>query len=151
MTRRMPWKLREGRDCVGEGARLNCRRPLTTAFLLILALMMSGCRQQDADTSHLADLDVPLEHLPGRDLFESYCSACHGPQARGTELGPPLVHAVYRPRHHGDESFQLAVVQGVRAHHFRFGDMPAVAGLSRDDIAAITGYVRWLQRSAGID
>jgi mono/diheme cytochrome c family protein len=120
-------------------------------LVVLAALAASGCREQNLDTSHLAALDVPAEHSEGLELFELYCSGCHGAQATGTDAGPPLVHPVYRTRHHGDEAFQLAVAQGVSGHHFRFGDMPAVPGPSREDVASITGYVRWLQRSAGIE
>ena len=44
------------------------------------------------------------------------------------------------PGHHGDGSFHQAVARGVRAHHWRFGDMPPVEGLSRRDVAGIVAY-----------
>jgi mono/diheme cytochrome c family protein len=115
-------------------------------------LLAAGCHgSPDVDAAELAALSVPAEHERGRDLFNTHCRLCHGELALGTAQGPALVHGVYRPAHHGDEAFQLAVSQGVRAHHWRFGDMPAVPGVDRDAVAAITGYVRWLQRAAGID
>jgi len=119
--------------------------------LLAALLFAAGCETVEVDAAALAELPVPAEHQRGAALYETWCQTCHGPQATGSEAAPPLVHPIYRPRHHGDEAFQLAVAQGVRAHHFRFGDMPAVPGLTRDEVAAITDYVRWLQRSAGID
>jgi mono/diheme cytochrome c family protein len=120
---------------------------------ILLAPVFAACPAgpPPPDAELLASLAMPAEHETGRALFERHCTPCHGPYALGTEQGPPLVHRVYRPLHHGDEAFQLAVAQGVRAHHWRFGDMAAVPGLDRDDVAAITGYVRWLQRSAGIE
>jgi hypothetical protein len=48
-------------------------------------------------------------------------------------------------------SFYLAVQNGVRAHHWRFGDMPAQTGLTRADVAGIVAYVRELQRANGIE
>jgi hypothetical protein len=60
------------------------------------------------------------------------------------------VHAVYRPGHHGDEAFALAVRRGVVAHHWRFGNMPPQPQVSDSQITPIVAYVRWLQRSAGI-
>ena len=68
----------------------------------------------------------------GQRLFEAKCADCHGPNAVGQAgVAPPLIHIIYEPNHHGDESFQRAVALGVRAHHWKFGNMPAVAGLTR--------------------
>ncbi|HRF71181.1 MAG TPA: cytochrome c, partial [Accumulibacter sp.] len=44
----------------------------------------------------------------------------------------------------------LAVKSGSRAHHWQFGDMAPVPGLTTDDVAQITAYVRLEQRKAGI-
>ena len=104
----------------------------------------------------LAAVTVPDSLSPqaqvGRSAFEAKCAACHGINAAGVDgVGPPLVHKIYEPSHHGDESFQLAVAQGVRAHHWRFGNMPTVEGLTRADVSAIIAYVRELQRANGID
>ena len=87
----------------------------------------------------------------GRKTYDANCASCHGRNAAGQDgVAPPLVHIVYEPGHHGDESFQRAVARGVRAHHWRFGDMPPVEGLSRRDVAAVVAYVRELQRANGI-
>lgn len=48
-------------------------------------------------------------------------------------------------------SFQLAMIQGVRAHHWSFGDMPAVIGLAPADVEPIIAYVRAVQRANGIN
>ncbi|HUH11472.1 MAG TPA: hypothetical protein VMK65_00115 [Longimicrobiales bacterium] len=66
------------------------------------------------------------------------------------ELVPPLVHAVYEPSHHADVAFQMAVRRGVRAHHWSYGDMPAQPHIPPAQADSIIGYVRWLQRQAGI-
>ncbi len=97
-----------------------------------------------------ADASLPDSLLAGRAVFETYCVECHGEAATGTEKGPPLVHRVYHPGHHADPAFYLAPLQGVRAHHWGFGDMPPVEGITRDEVGAIVAYVRWLQRKAGI-
>lgn len=86
----------------------------------------------------------------GEALFAKNCAACHGAQLEGTDKGPPMLHKVYEPSHHGDASFQLAVRQGVRAHHWAFGDMAPVPGLTPDDVAHITAFVRMRQRQVGI-
>ncbi|WP_417768526.1 c-type cytochrome [Stappia sp.] len=87
----------------------------------------------------------------GRDLFGASCASCHGENAAGrAAIAPPLVHLVYEPGHHADGAFVLAAARGVRQHHWTFGDMPAVPGVSPQDVAAITAYVRALQRANGI-
>jgi mono/diheme cytochrome c family protein len=85
------------------------------------------------------------------ELFAANCAGCHGPRAAGSDKGPPLVHKIYEPSHHGDESFHRAVRQGVRAHHWTFGNMPPVAGVSDDELDRIIAYVRGLQKAAGIE
>lgn len=93
---------------------------------------------------------LPAELAAGKRLFEAGCQQCHGPEASGTDKGPPLVHVVYEPNHHSDAAFQRAVALGSIAHHWTFGDMPPVPGVTPDQVAEITAYVRWLQRQAGI-
>lgn len=89
--------------------------------------------------------------LAGKKTYDANCTSCHGRDAAGQQgVAPPLIHVIYEPGHHGDESFQRAVARGVRAHHWRFGDMPPVEGLSRRDVAGIVAYVRELQRANGI-
>lgn len=147
--------MRSSLEPVERAGRSTAARPRThAAVALLCALLAAGCAPGGIDPATraaLIDAEVPAEHTDGRRLFDAHCAVCHGPAATGTPIGPPLVHAVYRARHHGDEAFQLAVAQGVRAHHWRFGHMPPIAGLDRDDVASITAYVRWLQRAAGVD
>ncbi|MEO3479916.1 cytochrome c [Phaeobacter sp. CAU 1743] len=79
------------------------------------------------------------------------CASCHGTNAAGREgKGPPLVHKIYKPSHHSDMAFVMAGKNGVRAHHWRFGTMPPVDGVTDTDMKAITAYVRALQKKNGI-
>ena len=94
---------------------------------------------------------VPTEFQAGETTFNTNCAACHGKQAAGTDHGPPLVHKVYEPNHHGDQAFQLAAANGVRAHHWQFGNMPKIESVTPGDVDQIVKYVRWLQRQAGIE
>jgi hypothetical protein len=68
----------------------------------------------------------------------------------GTDHGPSFLNKIYEPNHHGDAAFHLAARGGVRAHHWQFGNMPPVEGVSEAEVDEIIGYVRWLQRQAGI-
>ncbi len=86
----------------------------------------------------------------GEKLFEANCMACHGKNGGGTKQGPPLIHRIYEPNHHGDQAFVLAAKQGVRSHHWQFGNMPAQPEVSAEDALMIVGYVREVQRANGI-
>ena len=88
----------------------------------------------------------------GQRAFDTACASCHGTNAQGRQdIAPPLVHKIYEPSHHGDASFLLAAQNGVRAHHWRFGDMPPVSGVTRAEVMDIVAYIRALQRENGIN
>ncbi len=93
----------------------------------------------------------PPELASGKTLFEQNCSVCHGPAGDGTTQGPPLVDVIYEPNHHADAAFILAARNGVRAHHWRFGDMAPLPGVTDAMVLEIVGYIRWLQRQVGIE
>ncbi|WP_158971453.1 c-type cytochrome [Chachezhania sediminis] len=112
--------------------------------------------QTPAMGAPLVEIVVPQTLSPeatmGQRGFDAVCAACHGQNATGRMgFGPPLVNRIYEPGHHGDMSFQLAVQNGVRAHHWRFGDMPPQPGMTPAEVKAIVAYVRALQRANGID
>jgi mono/diheme cytochrome c family protein len=123
------------------------RRPRSAA-LLATAVVLAACGAAGDDGG--APTAAAPDPQRGEQLFEANCAACHGPAAQGTVSGPPLVHVIYEPGHHSDESFHLAVQRGVQPHHWDFGPMPAVPGLSHEEVADIIAYVRDLQREAGI-
>ena len=130
--------------------------------LSALALAVTACGPSDdgerpgpaqapaIDTTGLRALAVPAEFQPGQALFDANCAACHGSAGVGTLQGPPLIHIYYEPNHHADAAFMSAAAVGVRAHHWRFGDMPPVPGLGPAEVDQIIAYVRWLQREAGV-
>jgi mono/diheme cytochrome c family protein len=93
---------------------------------------------------------LPAELQAGEAKFNANCSACHGAQGKGTQQGPPLVHKIYEPNHHGDVAFQRAAAFGVKAHHWEFGNMPKIDTVTTADVDQIIQYIRWQQRQAGI-
>ncbi len=105
----------------------------------------------------LDDVRVPTtfsaEAETGKVYYDSVCASCHGANAAGQDgVGPPLVHKIYEPSHHGDMAFVMAARSGVRAHHWPFGNMPPVEQRLTDaEIGAIVAYVRALQRENGIN
>lgn len=89
--------------------------------------------------------------LRGQQYFQAKCAVCHGPNAGGQEgKAPPLVHQYYRPAHHGDMAIRLAARRGVTSHHWRFGNMPPIEGLTDADLNDIIAFIRAVQRANGI-
>ena len=135
---------------------------LGVLYWAVLPTNPSGTEQQMAQAQSAAPQGAPIVEvvLPpelssnaklGKTIFEATCAACHGINAAGQEgVAPPLVHKIYGPSHHGDESFWIATQRGVRAHHWRFGDMPRIEGLTRADVMMVVAYIRELQRENGI-
>lgn len=114
-----------------------------SGLLLICLSVGEGVAKQGAKR-------VPAELQKGEAKFNANCARCHGEQARGTAQGPPLVHKIYEPNHHGDVAFHRAAANGVRAHHWQFGDMPKIESVTAEDVEQIIKYIRWLQHEAGI-
>lgn len=125
------------------------KKALSVATLSILITLSVGASAQAWDVPKPSQGLMPNPSA-GKPLFEKNCASCHGVDLSGTDKGPAFLNRVYEPSHHGDVAFQLAVKNGARAHHWKFGDMPAVPGVTPDDVAHITAYVRMHQRKAGI-
>jgi mono/diheme cytochrome c family protein len=117
---------------------------LLGAALLVLPACSKGTSPPGAGG------EAPGAVPDGAALFNFHCARCHGDKGSGTPQGPPLVNPIYEPSHHSDAAFFAAVADGVRAHHWRFGDMPRIGGLTHADVTAIIAYVRAQQRQAGI-
>lgn len=128
--------------------RRTSRMAIAVLSLVVLGAM-PACSQSEPG-SKAAPSQVPAELQVGQAKFQANCAACHGVGGVGTSQGPPLVHKIYEPNHHGDAAFQRAAANGVRAHHWEFGNMPKIDGVTPEDVDQITKYVRWLQQQAGI-
>jgi mono/diheme cytochrome c family protein len=87
----------------------------------------------------------------GEALYQESCAECHGADLRGTDRGPSHLSVVYAPDHHPDSSFRAAVASGAIAHHWAFGDMPPVPGLTDDEVDAIIAFVREQQERHGLE
>ena len=99
------------------------------------------------------EFDIPTQDpqlvAEGEILYKASCAACHGSDLLGTAVGSPHLSVIYNPEHHGDGSFALAVINGVKAHHFEFGDMPPIPTVTEDDFTRILAYIRETQRTEG--
>lgn len=134
-------------------SQLSIRLLVCALFAAFITLIAIGCSEGgspgggQASATGIALSDMARE---GEALFNANCSVCHGVNAAGTMQGPSLMDRVYHPGHHADFSFRSAVRQGVPQHHWRFGNMPPVPGISSDDVEKIICYVREVQRAEGI-
>ena len=108
-------------------------------------------------TTGRAIVEVEVPELKGKAVlgkmaFEAKCASCHGENAVGqVGVAPPLVHQIYKPSHHGDMAFVMAARNGVRSHHWKFGDMPPVEGITDAEVGTIVAYIRTLQQANGIN
>jgi len=124
---------------------------LLTFLVLGLAACDKPTPQELRKRQHLPDKDFIANLETGSHLFNTNCSRCHGSDAKGSEHGPSLLDKVYRAGHHADLTFHWAVKDGVKQHHWQFGNMPPIDNLSPNDVGNIIAYVRAEQRKVGIE
>ncbi len=123
--------------------------------LYMLALLAVGFSiDAPAAAQELVKPVMIPELVSGKTAYDENCAGCHGGLGegsdKGSEKGPPLVHRLYHPGHHGDAAFRRTVQQGSPAHHWKFGDMKPLPGVSEDEISAIIRYVRAIQKANGV-
>lgn len=87
----------------------------------------------------------------GAEVYAASCASCHGEDLRGTDKGPSHLSIVYEPNHHTDDSFRSAIANGAPQHHWTFGDMPAIGGLSPEDVDSVIAFVRAEQQRQGFE
>ncbi len=139
---------------------MNNKKNGILAIVLIAALVI-GVRflgpigPQVPDGQPLSEVTVPLLSavaIEGQAVFTANCSSCHGVNAIGLSgRAPSLISPIYQPGHHADIAIILAPQMGVRAHHWRFGSMPPVPGVSEAELKKVVVYIRELQRANGIE
>lgn len=86
----------------------------------------------------------------GEAVYANSCAACHGLDLEGTDKGPSHLSVVYEPGHHGDGAFRSAIANGAPQHHWNFGDMPPVEGLSAGQVDDVIAYIRGEQERRGL-
>ena len=124
-------------------------RSFLPGWLLLIVLAISACGSDGSDTT--GSVVTTPDLAAGQTLYMTHCASCHGSDLRGTNQGPSHLSEVYEPGHHSDAAFLLAVRVGTPEHHWRFGAMKPIEGLSEDDVAAITAFVREQQRIHGFE
>lgn len=86
----------------------------------------------------------------GKMNYGAFCASCHGNTAAGSDKGPTFISRIYHPGHHGDQAFFIATKKGAPAHHWPFGDMKPVPGVTDAQLSSILEYIRAVQKANGI-
>jgi mono/diheme cytochrome c family protein len=127
-------------------------RPHFLGTGLLISLLFLGAAAY-AQTLKPEDVRTP-EMTPalaiGKMAYDAYCGKCHGTNGVGSKEGPPFLHKVYHPGHHGDGAFYRASREGAKAHHWQFGDMKPVEKVTDAQLEKIVTYVRALQKANGL-
>ncbi len=87
----------------------------------------------------------------GAAVYQQYCAECHGVDLRGTDKGPSQLSIIYEPNHHGDYAYRVAIREGTREHHWWFGDMPPVEGITDLEIEKVISFIRAEQQRLGFE
>ncbi len=109
---------------------------------------------QDSQSEAASEAGAQAGHAEaveaGSTIFAANCALCHGSDLRGSSTGPSLLHEYYVPSHHSNASFVIAVLRGVRQHHWDFGNMPAVEGLEIEQVHQVICFIRQTQLDEGV-
>ena len=127
---------------------MTLKTSLSVAVVTVgLAVGLAACASDDTEP---ADASASLLDR-GAEVYAESCASCHGADLRGTDKGPSMLSIVYEPNHHTDDSFRSAIANGAPQHHWPFGDMEPVEGLSADDVEAVIAFVRAEQERQGFE
>lgn len=116
---------------------------LATLAVAAAATLFLGCGASDIEPIDTVSAD------PGAAIYASSCASCHGSTLQGTDKGPSQLSIVYEPNHHTDDSYRSAIANGARQHHWSFGDMAPVEGLTDDEVEAVIAFIRSEQQRLG--
>ncbi|MFU8839499.1 MAG: c-type cytochrome [Nitriliruptoraceae bacterium] len=108
-----------------------------TAAIAAVAIALSGCG--------------PSEPPDAAALFAANCAVCHGPAGQGVDdQGPSLLADSYLAGDFPDEDLAAAIRNGVASSDERWAPMPGFPRFDDDQLDAVVGYVRELQRRAAL-
>ncbi len=131
------------------------RKGILPLALAATGLLLAACDALDPEQIRVINFLPAADYQPdmaqGSARYQQVCARCHGAKLYGTQEGPPLLNPIYAPSHHADLSFYHAVKSGVRQHHWKFGDMPMLTGITPEQVNDIVAFVRIRQQSEGID
>ena len=125
------------------------------AIVVAIPMLVTACDVPEPEARrlalHLPPIGFKGDPNKGVEPFRKYCIVCHGPKGHGSEQGPPLIDRIYRPDHHADLSFHFAVRDGVKSHHWNYGDMKPVPLITPEETEHVIAFIRKEQRRVGIN
>ena len=119
---------------------------LAAALSAGLVLTAAGCGSGSDETAGPSEATLAR----GSEVYAANCASCHGANLEGTDRGPSHLSVVYEPGHHPDAAFRAAIENGAMQHHWPFGPMPPVEGLSDTDVDAVIAFIRSEQERQGL-
>jgi mono/diheme cytochrome c family protein len=121
------------------------------ALPIVAAVLTVGCSGNDTTDQTPADAEVGAAGGLGAEVYANNCASCHGADLRGTDKGPSQLSIVYEPNHHPDDAYRSAIANGAPQHHWTFGNMPPVEGLSGEEVEAVIAFIRAEQERQGFE
>lgn len=107
-------------------SEVNVRRS-SLPVLAVTCVLLAACGGADERTGVP---EGPFDGVSGAELYAQACATCHGEDLQGTDQGPPFLDPIYEPGHYADQAFVLSAMAGARAHHWDFGNMPPIEGIT---------------------
>jgi mono/diheme cytochrome c family protein len=129
-------------------SQLLARSLVALPAAALLALAAGACGGDEDGSVAAGAGDTPAD---GAAVYARACASCHGDDLRGTDKGPSHLSQVYEPGHHPDAAFRAAIVNGSPEHHWSFGDMAPVTGLSEAEVDAVIAFIRAQQEEQGFE
>lgn len=109
------------------------------SFLILYAFFLTSCSPQPT-------MEVPGEYQKGQKYFHKVCSNCHGSDAMGKHTqAPRLIDEDFIAENFSDDDIRAAIIDGTEK-------MPSQKRkVSDQEITEIVKYLRYSQKTAGID
>ncbi|MDH5522164.1 MAG: cytochrome c [Acidimicrobiia bacterium] len=121
------------------------------AVAVVAAVVIVGCSENSTPDQSVPETEADAAGSLGAEVYANSCASCHGADLRGTDKGPSQLSIVYEPNHHPDDAYRSAIANGAPQHHWTFGDMPPLTGLTGDEVEAVIVFIRAEQERQGFE
>ena len=118
---------------------------------MMAAAVIVGCSNGAGTDQSAPDDSINTIGSIGAEVYANSCALCHGADLRGTDKGPSQLSIVYEPNHHPDDAYRSAIANGAPQHHWTFGNMPPVAGLTDEEVESVIAFIRAEQSRQGFE
>ena len=84
-------------------------------------------------------------------MFALRCASCHGTDLRGSLTVPSLLSELYAPDSFDDDAIRAVIRDGIEADDPAGASMPAIGGLSDEQVDAVISHIRMVQAREGLE